>query len=101
MWNGTTATLNPNPAMRKTRAMIRGGSIAGWTVRSRWVLNDAGTHRADDEELDRRLRRLLVPLAVRHEREGAQARRLERQEEHEQVRRGGGEHHADDREEHE
>src|SRR6266566_2563603 len=41
MWNGTTATLNPNPAIRKTRAMISGGSIAGCTVKSRWVLNSA------------------------------------------------------------
>src|SRR2546426_4045281 len=30
MWNGTTATLNPKPAMRSTRAMIRGGLIFGW-----------------------------------------------------------------------
>src|SRR6266702_6259346 len=41
MWNGTTATLNPNPAIRKTSAMMSGGSIAGWTVRSRWVRNSA------------------------------------------------------------
>src|SRR6266540_1274621 len=41
MWNGTTATLNPNPAIRKTSAMISGGSMAGCTVRSRWVLNSA------------------------------------------------------------
>ena len=26
MWNGTVATLNPNPARRNTRAMMNGGS---------------------------------------------------------------------------
>src|SRR5881409_2059923 len=29
MWNGTTATLNPKPARRKTIATINGGSIEG------------------------------------------------------------------------
>src|SRR3989475_10040293 len=29
MWNGTTATLNPKPAISRTRAMISGGSISG------------------------------------------------------------------------
>src|SRR5438552_1348846 len=33
MWNGTTATLNPKPAISNTSAMIRGGSIAGSAVR--------------------------------------------------------------------
>src|SRR6267378_2413259 len=35
MWKGTTATLKPNPAMRNTRATIRGGSIDGYVVRFR------------------------------------------------------------------
>src|SRR5207249_7934301 len=35
MWNGTTATLNPKPAISRTRAMIRGGSIEGNAARSR------------------------------------------------------------------
>src|SRR3989454_7949951 len=29
IWNGTTATLNPKPAIKRTRAMISGGSISG------------------------------------------------------------------------
>src|SRR5712691_8354052 len=29
IWNGTAATLNPKPAIRKTSAMISGGSMAG------------------------------------------------------------------------
>src|SRR3989475_8430685 len=33
MWNGTTATLNPKPAISRTRAMIRGGSSSGWPAR--------------------------------------------------------------------
>src|SRR3989441_9554139 len=33
MWNGTTATLNPKPAISRTRAMISGGSISGWAGR--------------------------------------------------------------------
>src|SRR5438876_8283096 len=39
MWNGTTATLNPKPAMRKTSAMMRGGSMAGYAVTSRPFLS--------------------------------------------------------------
>src|SRR3989442_11753806 len=35
MWNGTTATLNPKPAIKNTRAMMRGGSMAGYAVTSR------------------------------------------------------------------
>src|SRR5207247_4134167 len=35
MWNGTTATLNPKPAISRTRATINGGSIAGNAARSR------------------------------------------------------------------
>src|SRR2546426_1850943 len=29
MWNGTTATLNPKPAISRTRAMISGGAVSG------------------------------------------------------------------------
>ena len=39
MWNGTTATLNPKPAIKNTRAMMRGGSMAGNAVRSRPFLS--------------------------------------------------------------
>src|SRR2546428_10421568 len=62
--------------------------------------DDAGADRPDDEELRGGLRRLLVLLAECDEGKGAQARRLEREEEDEQIGRGRGEHHPDDREEH-
>ena len=35
MWNGTTATLKPNPARRKTIATMSGASIRGLEVTTR------------------------------------------------------------------
>src|SRR5437667_2004197 len=56
MWNGTTATLNPKPAMRKTSAMIRGGSIEGLLAR----LNHGGPPGGPR----RRMRSVVAPIDV-------------------------------------
>src|SRR3972149_4245596 len=113
MWKGTVATLNPKPAMRNTIATTRGGATAaqcsrGWGGgrRSGRSLgpadpgdegdpeeDDCRADGPDDEELDRGRRRLGVLLPERDESEGAQARRLEGEEEDEQVRRRGRAHH--------
>src|SRR3989442_7896285 len=41
MWNRTTATLNPNPAISRTRAMISGGARFACAARGRGVRRGA------------------------------------------------------------
>ena len=110
-WNGTAASLNPSPTRMRPnpastgrsspRRAIAGGHI-GQVARAERageqrdaVEHDAAGARPVDDVLERRLAARPLPLQEPRQRVARQARHLDRDEDHQQVVRGGHQHHAE------